>query len=630
MADTLAAQWWRAYPREEAEPDPGRFELGLCMAGAISAGAYTAGVLDFLIEALDGFEAENARLGASGPLHHVTVKVLGGASAGGMCAAIAGLFLDRRFRPVRSLADAEAQRENPLWQAWVEMIDIDQLLRADDLPEGAPIRSALDCTVLDRIVDTTIARVATLPPVRRPWLADPVRVILTLANLRGVPYALRFSGREGATSHFMWSHADSVCFTVAADAAASATAAPATRPGEVAVERGDLAQGAFVGDLFRAAALGTGAFPVALRPREVTRLRDDYAYRALLTPAGAFGDAPPENPALGLPDWPAEMDERYRMLVLDGGAMNNEPLDLVRRALAGWGGRNLREGERANRAVLMVDPFVEPGLPGPDHETGLHATLLPLFDALVREARFKPEDLALAADPDVYSRFLIAPSRGGDWSGKSAIAGGYLGGFMGFFSRAYRAHDFLLGRRNCQSFLRKYFVLPEGNPLFSTPGWTEEARVRFGILPRGDTRRHLPIVPLCSSAEGLDLGAPEAAPEPTWPAGAFRAADVKTRIEERVAAVTAQVDATILTPRFRKGAEAFVGRMVGEKIAEQAWPLRVLANAFRKRIDEIALRALERAWASALRVPGETAGKAASDAIAKAVAELDRATPRPR
>ncbi len=629
MDDNLAVQWWRAYPREEPQPGPGRFELGLCMAGAISAGAYTAGVLDFLIEALDALAARNAEGGDAKPLHSVTVKALGGASAGGMCSAIAALFLDRKFAPVRSLDDTGAQADNPLWQAWVEMIDIDHMLRADDLLPGAPIRSALDCTVLDRIVDTTIARLPSLPVAQRPWVADPMRVILTLANLRGVPYALRFGGRDGATSHFMWSHADSVCFTVTPDAATGGRAAAATRPGEVALDRSDLARGGFLGDLFRAAALGTGAFPVALRPREVTRLRDDYAYRALLTPSGPFGDAPPDNPALGLPDWPVDMDDRYRMLVIDGGAMNNEPLDLVRHALAGWGGRNPRGGESASRAVLMVDPFVEPGAPGPDGEKGLLATIMPLFDALVRQARFKPEDLALAADPEVYSRFLIAPSRGGAWAGKSAIAGGYLGGFMGFFSRAYRAHDFLLGRHNCQSFLRRYFVLPEANDLFAVPGWTEEVRARFGVTVAGGTR-HLPIIPLCTSAGGVDLGSDAAAPEPAWPAGAFRAEEVKARIEERAGAVTAQVDATTLTPRFRKGAEAYVGRLVGEKIAEQAWPLRVLANAFRRRIDAIALRTLDRAWASSLRVPGEAAAKAATEAIAKAVAELDAAGKTPR
>lgn len=32
------------------------FHLGLCMAGSITAGAYTAGVMDYLIEALEEWQ----------------------------------------------------------------------------------------------------------------------------------------------------------------------------------------------------------------------------------------------------------------------------------------------------------------------------------------------------------------------------------------------------------------------------------------------------------------------------------------------------------------------------------------------------------------------------------------------
>jgi len=40
------------------------FQIGLTMSGAISAGAYTAGVIDFLAEALDAWE--DARSGPDG------------------------------------------------------------------------------------------------------------------------------------------------------------------------------------------------------------------------------------------------------------------------------------------------------------------------------------------------------------------------------------------------------------------------------------------------------------------------------------------------------------------------------------------------------------------------------------
>ena len=65
------------------------FEIGLVMAGAVSAGAYTAGVIDFLIQALDEWEKakEQARKDlAEGkttdcPMHEVRIKVMAGASA---------------------------------------------------------------------------------------------------------------------------------------------------------------------------------------------------------------------------------------------------------------------------------------------------------------------------------------------------------------------------------------------------------------------------------------------------------------------------------------------------------------------------------------------------------------------
>ncbi len=36
---------------------PGTFHLGITMAGAVSAGAYTAGFMDYILEALSAWEA---------------------------------------------------------------------------------------------------------------------------------------------------------------------------------------------------------------------------------------------------------------------------------------------------------------------------------------------------------------------------------------------------------------------------------------------------------------------------------------------------------------------------------------------------------------------------------------------
>src|SRR5439155_4814685 len=71
-------------------PEMAAFKIGINMAGAISAGAYTAGVLDFLTEALDEWYKAKAS-GEAVPMHDVSIEVLSGASAGGMCAAISAV-----------------------------------------------------------------------------------------------------------------------------------------------------------------------------------------------------------------------------------------------------------------------------------------------------------------------------------------------------------------------------------------------------------------------------------------------------------------------------------------------------------------------------------------------------------
>lgn len=89
--------------------------------------------------------------------------------------------------------------------------------------------------------------------------------------------------------------------------------------------------------------------------------------------------------------------------------------------------------------------------------------------------------------------------------------GGALGGFSGFFSVAYRHHDFMLGRRNCQQFLRQHFVLAADNP-------------SFGML-RGTDK--VPVIPLVESAA-------IAQPEPAWPAGRFKASDATDTLSARL------------------------------------------------------------------------------------------------
>src|SRR5215211_3985172 len=100
------------------------------MAGAVSAGAYTAGVLDFLLEALDAIEdvragrdtgyLEKGKPGSNpviDPPHQFRLKAMSGTSAGAMVTAILTTILGTRIKPVgpeRRWSD-DAPTGNPLY-----------------------------------------------------------------------------------------------------------------------------------------------------------------------------------------------------------------------------------------------------------------------------------------------------------------------------------------------------------------------------------------------------------------------------------------------------------------------------------------------------------------------------------
>ena len=73
------------------------FNLGITMAGAVSAGAYTAGFMDYIFEVLHLWENEKVKIRKKIkrgellsekekkiPLYDVRIEVLGGASVGGI------------------------------------------------------------------------------------------------------------------------------------------------------------------------------------------------------------------------------------------------------------------------------------------------------------------------------------------------------------------------------------------------------------------------------------------------------------------------------------------------------------------------------------------------------------------
>ena len=71
----------------------------------------------------------------------------------------------------------------------------------------------------------------------------------------------------------------------------------------------------------------------------------------------------------------------------------------------------------------------------------------------------------------------------GEKNERYAIATGVLGGFGGFLDESFRAHDYQLGRRNCQKFLRDIFSVGEGHPFVGDwpAGVADRFRKQFSL-----------------------------------------------------------------------------------------------------------------------------------------------------
>lgn len=173
------------------------FKLCITMAGAVSAGAYTAGVLDYLLETLDLWEkakARNRKLGKdhpdydhSVPMHKVEIDVMSGSSAGGICGSLAMMALtDKNFK---SFGEDNSGKNNLFYQGWVEMgqtpgeTTLDSLLDNEDLKKSNQVESLLNTNLIDEIADTAI-KIRENKPVQ-VYASDSLDLILTTTNLRG-------------------------------------------------------------------------------------------------------------------------------------------------------------------------------------------------------------------------------------------------------------------------------------------------------------------------------------------------------------------------------------------------------------------------------------------------------------
>ncbi|WP_430974532.1 patatin-like phospholipase family protein [Sunxiuqinia rutila] len=487
--------------------EPKTIRIGICMAGAVSAGAYTAGVIDYLLESLDHWQKAKDLNLPGVPRHNVIIEVLTGASAGGMTAAISSCAFQQRFPPVTTANYQSSEAaSNPLFDAWVNLTEneyqnmMEQMLDTEDIIRhpGHEVKSLFDSGFIEKVASRLIDPAVKDPQVDRPYVASDLEILTTQTNLRGYNYELRFKTALGESVHRMTRHQDLAHFKLSEDGHYEGNGMiPLSFNSIEGVNK----------ELLIDAAIATGAFPVGLSPRKLSR-SPRYVLDNLFLNTGK------EHLKL-------ETEHDYTCVNVDGGVINNEPFGLtdqilIRRAkdcLLAEGkkmeARNYelkRSASSFDTTLIMIDPFPsDQGMVEENEPMDAIKFAVPeLVNAMRQQLMFKEEELVKAYDEENYTRFMVLPVRYQNHEKQSfPLACGGLGGFAGFFKKEFREHDFLLGRRNCQLFLQKYFSVPleKNNPILMA-GYRDVER--FRIPAHEGPGVFLPIIPDLRVVENPD------------------------------------------------------------------------------------------------------------------------------
>ncbi len=480
------------------QPSTKTFRIGIAMAGAVSAGAYTAGVIDYLLQTLDAWEKKKQKnrnietqfgskdlskgYDPSIPMHDVKIEVIGGASAGGITAALTVINLLEGFKP------ASENHPNLLYDCWVNLNDnsdastLEQMLSKTDLQQGAAhIYSLLNSEPIGDIARKALH--APLLPHLPPYVSEQLEVLLTLTSLRGIPIAVNFydkvkvegQKRKEAPAHQMNLHRAIAHYRLGD---------PSSLPPHVFPFRHDVREDR---EMLIKFAIASGAFPLGLKPQFIEKTPLSYIQamtnRMFKTDSSkqAFFDVLAHS-------------DPFEYVAVDGGTINNEPFGEIIDVL-----KEKCKEEHEHYAVIMIDPFPnfqeEETIPEFDYLPSLAQQVPGILGAIRGQAMMKETEIARGFSGD-YTRRMIFPKRDDD---PFPISCGALEGFGGFFNKDFRIHDFELGRKNCQSFLRKYLTvrLKDLDQVGIFEDWKPDdaKHQRFFIPDKYGKEGYYPIIP---------------------------------------------------------------------------------------------------------------------------------------
>ena len=494
-------------------------EIGISLTGTVSAGAYTAGVVDFLLEALEEWDKQmqadqsqfgNDRSKWTVPWHQVIVKGLSGASGGGVTTGLILNCLGKNVPHVVKPPDPTVGGTgNDFFDAWVLQLGIEQLLDTEDLSQNK-VQSLLNANAIPNIADKILQRSNFGSTNKRPYIDPHLFAVITVANLAGIPVAITYQDPLSHTVVY-YKHTDHMMIELSQDGTQAHN--------ESYVLPFDLNNPNFDAGYaqLRALCLATCAFPAAFKAQPLTQLISIYKMRN----DGNIWDQFP--------------GKTYSFLCADGGIFNTEPFQLLDDQM----GPRQPEAKNLSRAIISVAPLelFDPANVKPNADDSLLTVLPEVATGLREDALTNDEQIAKAFDETDYSRYIIAPTRTSTPTANDrlspAITGTTLGTFGAFLSKDFRVHDFFLGRRNAQQFLRNHFTIPVSsmsqNPIFQDEApFIGSTLQQFLSADSNGQRNYFPIIPLCGTAAADQYF-------PTWPtAKGYSISSIQDLLTQRV------------------------------------------------------------------------------------------------
>jgi hypothetical protein len=297
--------------------------LAITIAGAVSLGSYEAGVLYELMRAIRTFNE------AAADDKKIYVDVLTGASAGGMTAAMVS---QRLMYDADSL---EGEFSNSLYQAWVERISLMELVKMGwrEKKWHSLFSSNLIARIGREMLIASMQGQGSGPHAAVEQIngvPETLRVGLALTNLNGIDYMIPILGSDEGGFNYTRS-VDQKLFKVTADGQANAA----------------------LWEEMCDAAVGSGAFPAAFRPKGIQRSVDE------------FGEPLPADKHRWVQgktyvDWSGPSPAQFAYA--DGGVLQNQPLGIAKDLVdAAVDDREVRLGPAAHcdgndRLYVFVPP----------------------------------------------------------------------------------------------------------------------------------------------------------------------------------------------------------------------------------------------------------------------------------